>query len=429
VSGDTTLRFLMAVLLNKKADSVYNAPNRAPRQVEVQMTSIIWYPGHEVLLKDVARAEGCYLYDSGGKRYVDLESGVWCTSIGHGHPRILKVLGEQAARIAHNGFIYSSSIVEDAAREMLALIAFDGGNLVFLCSGSEAVEYGVRVTRMITEKPLLMTMADSYFGAYGSAWRRDETEWFSFDWSSCEGCPEGRMCDTTCEHWAAIPFERIGGFLFEPGSSSGLVRFPPVGLIRRIVGEVHRTGGLVQVNEVTTGIGRTGRWFGYQHYDISPDIVSMGKGVGNGYPVAVTAFRPGVIDRLDGRPVMYAQSHQNDPLGAAVAREVIRVIEEDGLVARSAGMGPHLISGLEGIKARTGRIRAVRGRGLLVAIEMEDGPEEALTRQALRDLLDRGFVLARRSGFGILRVDPPLTIDLEDIEAFLQAFEKVIGVA
>jgi acetylornithine/N-succinyldiaminopimelate aminotransferase len=390
------------------------------------MTGVIWYPGHEVLLRDVVRAEGCYLYDSTGKRYLDLESGVWCTSIGHGDPRILKTLGEQAARIAHNGFIYMSPVVEESASEILALLGFGGGDLVFLCSGSEAVEYGVRVTRMITRSPLLMTMADSYFGAYGSAWRRDEAEWFSFDWTACAACPDGRTCDSDCEHWASIPFGRIGGFLFEPGSSSGLVRFPPVKLIRAVVDTVHRADGMVQVNEVTTGIGRTGKWFGYQHYDIAPDIVSMGKGVGNGYPVSVTAFRPGVIDRLSGRSVMYAQSHQNDPLGAAVAREVIRVIGQDDLVARSAEIGGYLKSGLDAIKDRTGRIREVRGRGLLVAIEMEDGPEETLTRNTLRDLLRRGHVLARRSGFGVLRVDPPLSIDREDIEGFLETFEQVL---
>lgn len=391
------------------------------------MTSIIWYPGHEVLLKDIARAEDCYLYDSGGKKYVDLEAGVWCTSIGHGNPRILKVLSEQAARIAHAGFIYSSAVVEDAARDILALLGFAGGNLVFLCSGSEAVEYGVRVTRMISDRPLLMTMADSYFGAYGSAWRRDEGEWFSFDWTPCAACPEDRACGNACEHWSSIPFGRIGGFLFEPGSSSGLVRFPPVKLIRNIVGAVRHDGGLVQVNEVTTGVGRTGKWFGYQHYDITPDIASLGKGVGNGYPVSVTAFRPGVIERLGGRPVMYSQSHQNDPLGAAVAREVIRVIEDEGLVKRCAEIGDSLVSKLHGIESRTGRIREIRGRGLLVAIEMEDGPEETLTRKTLRDMLDRGFVLAHRSGFGILRVDPPLTIDPADIDAFLETFEEVLS--
>ena len=197
---------------------------------------------------------------------------------------ILKVLSEQAGRIAHSGFIYSSAIVEDAAREILALLDFDGGKLVFLSSGSEAVEYGVRVTRMISDRPLLMTMADSYFGAYGSAWRRDESEWFSFDWTPCATCPEERACDNACGHWSSIPFGRIGGFLFEPGSSSGLVRFPPVKLIRSIVDAVHQDNGLLQVNEVTTGIGRTGKWFGYQHYDIAPDIASLGKGVGNGYP-------------------------------------------------------------------------------------------------------------------------------------------------
>ena len=391
------------------------------------MDRIIWYPGHEVLLEEVVRAEGSYLYDSDGKRYVDLESGVWCISIGHGHPRILKVLREQAAAITHNGFIYSSPIVKESAREVLRLLGFDGGDLTFLCSGSEAVEYGVRVIRMITEKPLLMTMADSYFGAYGSAWRRDESEWFSFDWTPCATCPDDRTCDNSCQYRAAIPFDRIGGFLFEPGSSSGLVRFPPVKLIRSIVSQIQGIGGLVQVTEVTTGIARTGRWFGHQHYDISPDIASMGKGIGNGYPVSVTAFAPGVIDRLGGEQIMYAQSHQNDPLGAAVAREVIRVIDEDGLVARAVEIGDVLVKGLEAIRGRSRLIREIRSRGLLVAIEMEDGPEETRTKKVLRDLLDHGFVLARRSGYRVLRVDPPLTIDLKDIEAFLEAFEQVLN--
>jgi acetylornithine/N-succinyldiaminopimelate aminotransferase len=391
------------------------------------MPAIIWYPGHRVLLKDVTRAEGCFLFDSSGKRYVDLESGVWCTSIGHGHPRILKVITEQANRIAHNGFIYSSPIVEEAAGAILGLLGFEGGRLVFLCSGSEAVEYGVRVARMISGKPLLMTMADSYFGAYGSAWRRDRSEWYSFDWTACADCPEARTCDPACQHWKAIPFEDIGGLLFEPGSSSGLVRFPPVKLIQSMAETVHRAGGVVQVNEVTTGVGRTGKWFGYQHYDLLPDIVSMGKGIGNGYPVSVTAFRAGVVERLGGRPIPYAQSHQNDPLGAAVAREVIRVIEEEGLVGRTAETGELLAQALEGIRARTGLIKEIRNRGLLTAIEMKDGPDEALTTRVLGTLLSRGYVLAHRSGFGILRVDPPLSIGREDIDGFLTTFEEVLG--
>ncbi|MBD3336544.1 MAG: aminotransferase class III-fold pyridoxal phosphate-dependent enzyme, partial [Candidatus Eisenbacteria bacterium] len=196
------------------------------------MTRLSWYPGHDLILTDIARAENCYLYDSRGKRYVDLESGVWALSLGHGHPRILRVMAEQSGRIIHMGFNYTNAVVEECAQEFLSLLGCDGGRCVFLCSGSEAVEYGVRVAQMVSERPLLMTMADSYFGAYGSASSKAREEWFCFDWTACGGCPDGKICDETCEHWAAIPFDRIGGFLFEPGSSSGLVRFPPRKLVQ-----------------------------------------------------------------------------------------------------------------------------------------------------------------------------------------------------
>jgi acetylornithine/N-succinyldiaminopimelate aminotransferase len=387
---------------------------------------IIWYPGHELLLKDIVRAENCHLFDSTGKRYVDLESGVWCTSIGHGNPRITRAIVAQSEQIGHTGFNYSSGIVDETAREFLSLLRFEGGKCVFLCSGSEAVEYGVRVAQMLTDRPLLMTMTDSYFGAYGSAMRKEKEEWFLFDWMGCAGCPDVVECDQSCEHWAAIPFDRIGGFLLEPGSSSGVVRFPPVKLIRRIANVVKGNNGLVLVNEVTTGVGRTGKWFGYQHYEITPDIVAAGKGIGNGYPVSVTAFGPRVVERLGDRPVNYAQSHQNDAVGAAVVREVIRVIQEEGLIERSREVAAVLLSGLERIQERTGRIKAIRARGLMVAIELEDDPEVSFTIRTHRALVRRGFVLGRRPGISVLRLDPALTIGLGDIEGFLETLDDVL---
>lgn len=391
----------------------------------------IWYPGHDLLLEDIVRAENCHLYDSSGKRYVDLESGVWCTSIGHANPRILRTMVEQSACIAHTGFGYSNGIVEDAAREILSLLGFEDGRGVFLCSGSEAVEYGVRVAQSVTglpmlNRPLLMTMTDSYFGAYGSANRKRDDEWFCFDWAPCAVCPDPGECDEQCEHWAAIPFERIRGFLFEPGSSSGLVRFPPQKVIRNIVAAIKANDGLVLVNEVTTGVGRTGLWFGYQHYDISPDIVALGKGIGNGYPVSVACFAPGVLERLGGKPLNYSQSHQNDPLGTAIAREVVKVIQEEGLIERGRGIAAKLLSGLEGIRDRTGQIREMRARGLMVALELKDDPETSLTIRTQRELVRRGYILGRRPDVPVLRIDPSLTIDLEDIDGFLEAFESVL---
>jgi acetylornithine aminotransferase len=368
-----------------------------------QINHFVWYPGHDLLLRDIVRAENCHLYDSEGKRYIDLESGVWCTSIGHGNPRILRAITEQSARIAHTGF-----------------------SCVFLCSGSEAVEYGVRIAQSVINRPLLMTMLDSYFGAYGSASKKQEDEWFCFDWSACAACPYAGECDERCEHWAAIPFDNIGGFLFEPGSSSGLVRFPPEKLIRNIVAVVKENDGLVLVNEVTTGIGRTGLWFGYQHYGIAPNIVALGKGIGNGYPVSVTAVAPGVIERLGDKPVKYAQSHQNDPLGSAVAREVVEVIKEEGLIERGKGIADILLTGLEGIKNRTGQIKEIRSRGLMVALELKDNPEASFTIRTHRELVRRGYVLGRRPGVNVLRLDPSLTIDQNDIEGFLETFEAVL---
>lgn len=391
------------------------------------MSRIIWYPGHELLLTDIVRAENCSLYDAHGTRYVDLESGVWCTSIGHGNERVLRVIKAQSTRICHNGFNYSSPVVEETAATVLSLLGLEDGRCVFLCSGSEAVEYGVRVARMIEGRPLMMTMADSYFGAYGSAMRRARDEWFSFDWFPCADCPEATACDERCERRASIPFERLGGFLLEPGSSSGLVRFPPEKLVRSIVDTIRQNDGLVLVNEVTTGVGRTGKWFGYQHYGISPDVVAIGKGIGNGYPVSITAFSPRAVRRLGDRPVPYAQSHQNDPLGAAVAREVIRVIEEDGLIERSGELSSLLMTGLREIAARHERIIAVRGRGLMAAIDLADDAENSFTAGVHRGLVNRRFIVCRRPDLNVLRIDPSLTVDREDCEAFLETFDGVLS--
>jgi acetylornithine aminotransferase len=387
------------------------------------MSNLIAYPGHEIVLEDIVKAENCTLHDIRGKPYVDLESGVWCTAIGHGHPRVVQALQDQAARIMHAGYCYSNEMVRSAADEILSALGLAGGRGVFLCSGSEAIEFGVRSLQRVMEKPLLLTMTDSYFGAYGSAHRRAQDEWFRYDWLACNDCPTAADGSPDCEHWRHIPFERIGGFLFEPGSSSGFVRFPPEALIRALATRIRDNGGFLMVNEVTTGLGRTGTWFGYQHYGLQPDVVALGKGLGNGYPVSFAAFAPGILEPLSRNPLPYAQSHQNDPLGAAVAREVVRVIREERLIERSADSAAILRNGLEEMQKRTGRITALRGRGLMIAVDLGD---DAFARRVQEELVQRGFILARRAGTGTLRIDPALTIEVQDLRDFLVAFESVL---
>lgn len=390
------------------------------------MSHLFWYPGHEVLLPDIVRAEGASVWDAAGRRYVDLEAGVWCTILGHGHPRVRTALQHQSGKVAHTGYCYSHPVVEEAAAEVLSALGFEGGRCVFLCSGSEAVEFGVRAATAVAERPLMMTMADSYFGAYGSASRRDSSTWVTFDWLRCASGPGRSGCGPGCDHWADVSFDKVTGFLFEPGSSAGMVRFPPSDLVEEIAKEVKSRDGLVVVNEVTTGLGRTGEWFGYQHYPITPDIVALGKGIGNGYPVAVAAFSATAVELLGGQPIRWAQSHQNDPLGAAVALEVLRTLKEERLVERGVEVADLLSSGLEAIRETTGRIAAIRARGLMVALELVDDSNASVTTHTFRTLLERGFILAQRPGMNVLRIDPPLTIDRTDLEAFLECLGTII---
>lgn len=387
---------------------------------------ILWYPGQDISLKNIVKAENCSLFDETGRRYVDLESGVWCLALGHSNPKIQRVIEEQSSKIAHTGFNYTSAIVEDAARKILSLAEMNNGKCLFLSSGSEAVEYGLRIARTILDQPLFLTMSDSYFGAYGSASVRTEDQWFNFDWSPCVSCSAEVRCDSDCEYWASIPFEKIGALIFEPGSSSGLVRFPPKKLIRNMGASIKEKGGIVLANEVTTGFGRTGRWFGYQHYELKPDIVVLGKAVGNGYPVSVTACNEETVKRLGQRVVKHSQSHQNDPLGAAIAQQVIAVIEKQNLIEVGANIGATLVSGLEKIGRQTDRIAEIRGRGLMIAIEFEGGPGGSYATLTHRELMRRGYLVGNRVGFNVLRLDPSLTINESDIQGFLTSFADLI---
>jgi acetylornithine aminotransferase len=261
---------------------------------------------HDIIKTDFVRAENCYLYDSQGRRYIDFESGIWCTALGHSHPRINQVMHSQIEKIVHLGTRYPADLAEQVAMDVLDLVGLEGGKCAFLSSGSEAVEFGVQAARCISGKPLLLSFSNSYLAAYGSAGRKSAVEWHLFDWAAHSNLEEGDWLKD-------IPFERIGGFVFEPGGSgSSFVRFPPGDVVQAIVSRIRQAGGWIVANEITTGMGRTGKWFGFQHYNIQPDIVALGKGLGNGYPVSAVAMRRDMAEKLEESGFRYAQSHQND---------------------------------------------------------------------------------------------------------------------
>ncbi len=384
------------------------------------MENIIWSIGHKLQIKDIVKAENCYLFDSKGNKYIDLESGVWCTSIGHSNPLINDVIKAQLDKISHSGFCYSNPILDKTAEKVLEITGLRGGKCEFICSGSEAVEYGMRVAKALADKPMTLTFADSYFGCYGEATKREGSDWHIHNWLECS-CHSDIGCTGECDEFKSIPFEKIGIFLFEPGSSSGLVRFPSQQLIEKIVKRVQSDGGLIHVNEITTGIGRTGKWFGFQHYNIQPDIIAIGKGVGNGYPVSIAVISEAVAKKLAKSNFLYSQSHQNDPLGATVAGAVIDTIAKQNLLEQATGLETKIKTRLNELKKKHQIIKEIRGRGLMLVIE--------LTQQAdlvHQELLKNGFILVKRWGVEVLRMDPALTVEEKDIENFLYIFEKIL---
>jgi len=371
----------------------------------------------------MVRAEGAYLFDSDGNRYVDFEAGVWALALGHNHPRINHVIQSQLDQISHISYRYTTDIVEKAAQQVIDITGFDEGQCVFLSSGSEVVELGVQIIRHLSQKPLLLTLHDSFLASYGSAGRRDQTEWFLFDWHSCETCPISQTCDSDCPQIQAIPWEKIGGMVFEPGSSSGLIKFPPAGLIRILSVFTRKFAGLLMANEVTAGLGRTGKWLGHFHYSFDPDTIAMGKGLGNGYPVSVLALDADIALQLKSKGFHYAQSHQNDPLGCAVANEVITILKETQLIERSAELGKMFVDQLNMLINSHSVISAVRGRGLMISLTFDQEKPE-IAQRMFTSLLKGGFIVGCKPAHNLLRFLPPLNIAREEITTLTSTLDQ-----
>ena len=173
-------------------------------------------------------------------------------------------------------------------------------------------------------------------------------------------------------------------------------------------------------NEVTTGFGRTGRWLGCDHYDLSPDIIVLGKGIGNGYPVSAVLMSRSVSDALAERPLQYSQSHQNDPLGAAVVSAVLHELRQQALVQRCRETGRRFFAWLQEIV--DGKVvQDVRGRGAMFAVDLIDAERAASLHRAL---LDAGYIVGLRGRS--LRIDPPLIVSLSEMRGFAERLAQLI---
>lgn len=190
--------------------------------------------------------------------------------------------------------------------------------------------------------------------------------------------------------------------------------------MRLIADEVRKRGGLIVVNEVTTGAGRTGKDCAYQHSGITPDIVVMGKGIGNGYPVSAIVLSRDIVEKLEASPLSYMQSHQNDPLGARIVDRVLEVIQRERLAVRAAKLGRELFDKLKSLE-RHSVVHEVRGKGLMMAVEFDSQETCAAIHTSL---ISAGFVTNNRGK--MIRIDPPLNINRDTLDRFSQCLSNLV---
>jgi acetylornithine aminotransferase len=368
-------------------------------------------PFYNQINTSIVRGQGCYLYDSNNKEYIDFESGDWAATLGHSNEQIAAAIKKQAETIVHDGLRFRNNLAEKLSELLVEKLNLSGGKSAFLNSGSEAVNLAITIAKKLTKRTAILKLDGTYLSAFGHGQISENNQ-------ELLSIPLNDF-DTLSN----IDFDTIAGFAFEPGNSWGLVKFPFVEFINAIALKVKKSGGLLIANEVTTGFGRTGKWFGFQHYNYNPDIVAMGKALGNGYPISAVSISNATSDLFDRNSFRYAQSHQNDPLGCAVGLEVIRIYDENLLIDLSCNKGYCFKEALSKLQnTYTQHIKEIRARGLMLAVEFYS---HINAERIYNQLLEMGLIVGYKEN--TLRFMPPIIIEKTHINQLISAIDSCIS--
>lgn len=358
----------------------------------------------------LVKSEGCSVYDSDNKRYLDFESGDWSCNLGHSNPIINERIKLQVDKLIHDGLRFRNNESEQLSVKLLDKLGLTGGQCAFVNSGSEAVNLGITIAKNLTGRKKALKMDCSYLSAFGHGQvSENNSDLISIRFNDIQAISK-------------LDFQEIAVFVFEPGNSSSFIKYPNPDFITALASEIKKQGGLLMANEVTTGFGRTGKWFGFQHYDYLPDIVAVGKALGNGYPVSGVAISSTMAGLFRQSPFRYAQSHQNDALGCAVGLEVINTIEKEDLINKGFDKGVYLKQSLIKLQTKHPEITEIRARGLMIALELKT---TEITEFIYYQLIENGFLAGMKEK--TLRLMPPLIIEEKAIDRLIEALDKIIS--
>lgn len=369
-----------------------------------------------------AKGQGATLWDTEGKSYLDAITGVAVCGLGHAQPDIARAICEQAQTLIHTSNNYGIAWQERLADRLCELAGMDK---VFFCnSGAEANEAAIKLARLHAHRkgiaePHIVVMESSFHGrtlaTLSATGNRKVQAGFEPLVGGFVRVPYG---DLMTLRQVGSHDRNIVAVLVEPVQGEGGIRIPPPGYLRGLREICDAHGWLMMVDEVQTGIGRTGRWFGFQHADILPDVMSLAKGLGNGVPIGA-CLAAGAASELFA-PGNHGSTFGGNPLVCRVAHTVLEVIERDGLVERAAQLGARIRDGLAARLAGLRGVVEVRGLGLMIGVQL-DRPCGDLVKQAL----ERGLLI-NVTADSVIRLLPALVMSDEQADQLVDILSGLV---
>ncbi|MEE9198531.1 MAG: aspartate aminotransferase family protein [Dehalococcoidia bacterium] len=391
----------------------------------------------------IAEGRGATLKDRDGKEYLDFGSGQMCASLGHNHPRIAEALERSCQRVLHlNSRMVSEEVILLAER-LGGLLPEPLKKTLLLTTGSESNEVALKIARMFTGRFEMAGIARSYHGHTGGAMgvtflprREGFGPWapgsYAIPAPFCYRCPlklTFPSCDYAC---ARLGFEMLdaqttgslAGFIAEPILSGGGIVEPPPGYFPVVKQLCEERGMLFILDEAQTGLGRVGAMFAFQQDGVVPDILTLSKTLGAGIPLAATVATREIEEGVHEKGFAFLSSHMSEPFAAAVGLAVLEVLVEEDLVTEAQKKGQYLKDALNILKEEHPIIGDVRGRGLLLGVDLvkdpvSRAPAEEEAKRLSRRCLQKGLILQESSYAAVSyvwRIAPPLTITYEELD-------------
>jgi 4-aminobutyrate aminotransferase-like enzyme len=398
----------------------------------------------------LVEAEGCTLRDADGREMLDLAAGMFCSVLGHNHPRFLERITAQTRRLLHTGTQFLSPPVLEASAKLAAVAPGKLQKSIFLSTGTEANEFAFRIAKAWTGRTSIVGLSRGYYGT--SLATRSCSSLFSHRLKdtlpvvpgnlripigkSCSACFTGSNhtdCGFPCLDTFAEQtgdWSDVAAIIAEPVLSAGGMLFPPPGYMARLRDMAHRNGALLIVDEAQTGFGRTGKWFAIEHHGVEPDILTLSKSVGNGFAVAAVITTAEIADTVVSDGLWNLSSHQSDPVAAEAVAAVIDIAREENLPARAAETGAYFVQRLQDLATRQTAVRNVRGLGLMIAFDClppeYPGREAEAANAFMHECRHRGLHLTYGYGGYNIRIIPPLVLTREQVDFAVHTMDEAL---